>query len=145
MTQSASGASPLDMPEMALQARFVVSASGTRRSVGRLWLRVSPLSLVRCTDSEMTIEPQVPATRCHVRLVVAPTKVADPKKMANTKGKAAARPTTHPHAHKVTWVTSPSPEATVEDPSRVQSPSPVAPTEPPSVAGPSGFTRPPLF
>ena len=40
---------------------------------------------------------------------------------------------------------SPSPEAAVEDPLRVQSPSPVALNEPPPVASPSGSTRPPLF
>ena len=96
------------------------------------------------TDSEMMVGTQVPVT-CHcVRLMVAPTKDAEPKKTANSKGKATARPTNRPRACKVTQVASPSPEAAFEDPSRVQSPSPEAPNEPPPVAGPSGSTRPPL-
>jgi len=76
-----------------------------------------------------------------VRLVVAPAKSTDSKRLAATKGKSTAPPVTRPRAHKVTRVASPSPEAVVEELTRVRSPTPAALP----VAGPSGSTRPPLF
>ena len=89
----------------------------------------------------MMVDNQVPVLRRRVRLVVAPAKSTDSKKPTTSKGKSTAPLVTRPHAHKVTRVASPSPEAVVKELTRVRSPTPEALP----ATGPSGSTRPPLF
>src|SRR5467141_1274770 len=89
----------------------------------------------------MMVDNQVPVPRRRVQLVVAPAKSTDSKRPAATKGKSTAPLVTRPRARAVTSVVSPSPEAVVEELTRVGSPT----QEALPVAGPSGSTRPPLF
>ena len=75
----------------------------------------------------------VPAARHHFCLTVAPVKPPTQSKKVASKGKAIHRPTTQPHVHKVTRITSPTPEV-----ARVEVPSP-------PIAGPSWAIHVPLF
>ena len=75
----------------------------------------------------------MPAAHRQVRLNVAPVKPPTQPKRAASKGKAVSHPTMRLHMHKVTWLTSPTPEVTEVE------------VLPSPIAGPSWVGCPPLF
>jgi len=75
----------------------------------------------------------VPAACCQVRLNVAPVKPPTQPKRAASKGNAVSHPTTRPRVHKVTRLTSPTPEVAEGE------------VLPSPIAGPSRAGHPPLF
>ena len=81
----------------------------------------------------MVVVDSVPAACRQVRLNVAPVKPLTQPKRAASKGKAVSHPTMRPHAHKVTRLTSPTPEVTGVE------------VLPSPIAGPSRVGHSPLF
>src|SRR5882724_1534453 len=97
--------------------RFVGSVSGTRRLV-RMWLsRVSFLiNRFAGAGADTRVVESVPIASHPILQVSGLTKPATWPKWVPARGQGGSHPMTHLHAHKVTCVISPLPEATIEAP-----------------------------